>query len=906
MRPCTTGVPCLSGVAGGNVGEDAVEALRQLVNSQNDNIATLERKLEQVQRRLEFREKHNLEESNLNQQQFDSIFEKLRHRPEIEDVNRSLDSMVSLLEEKILDATKNLVSSDVVEDKLLDFQIQFDERALLLARGTTGVSTSSPSTAQAAEEQLSALLALPTASDKLCSCILSGEDPISKHLHALAYQASSADENVARLVRWRREEDAPRFSALEARLAEAEQEILRLAADAEGAAGGVSNYDHWGLLGAARDLSSNLKVAEEDREHGNNAVARRVHTSTNMDGPPGGTSSNLEASATSSGGERRCALANNRGGSEGDDGAVPSTSSPRLRRLSSLSQAVAELRDGSTRRGHVRSAASSNVGAVVSVAELDARIEESWRTQSEILRAEVSARYDILCSKFQLLSQQVWPDSVRDSSQSPARVSSKIHHPNTPDERARAEQGGNGPCAAAGAGGGASRAASACSARGGTRKTGVVLEEQSEAGPSSVAAALPPNIRRSDLVTKDQFLALTALVESKVSLSDLHARVSALVKRKLTHSTQSSCSPGSASSSSTASTRDTPEVPRQKRTVGVACSASTADAPASTGSTNIKEVIAASSRDESEERTAASERNIDDATKSLVQQIGTTEGGGQEENCSSLTAFAQKFPDLYDLDNEEGDLAGLYRNLPSVIQKHLDVGNYVPGDLIDEHVEKKTVAAEVRLRAALEALLERRMQDLGGSMQQELAELFLRETSGMRERIDSMLQDEQLSLPRRIARYVWRGTDAERLCVEKIGDEQQSVSSSGTKSMSTSVPASELLIPWEIELGNTASTVFERGCGGDDIREILVKEAGLYLITTAFFGGHSPRLQVFLNERAQLERHLDCEEAQEATGVSISEYFVIEAQGKIGVRFSCHLRPEDEFPPEGFLELQKL
>ncbi|CAD7939159.1 unnamed protein product [Amoebophrya sp. A25] len=88
MRPCTTGVPCLSGVAGGNVGEDAVEALRQLVNSQNDNIATLERKLEQVQRRLEFREKHNLEESNLNQQQFDSIFEKLRHRPEIEDVNR--------------------------------------------------------------------------------------------------------------------------------------------------------------------------------------------------------------------------------------------------------------------------------------------------------------------------------------------------------------------------------------------------------------------------------------------------------------------------------------------------------------------------------------------------------------------------------------------------------------------------------------------------------------------------------------------------------------------------------------------------------------------------------------------------------------------------------------------------
>ena len=36
-----------------------------------------------------------------------------------------------------MDATKSLVTVDVVEDRLLDFQIQFDERALLLAGGNT-------------------------------------------------------------------------------------------------------------------------------------------------------------------------------------------------------------------------------------------------------------------------------------------------------------------------------------------------------------------------------------------------------------------------------------------------------------------------------------------------------------------------------------------------------------------------------------------------------------------------------------------------------------------------------------------------------------------------------------------------------------------------------------------------
>lgn len=245
-----------------------------------------------------------------------------------------------------------------------------------------------------------------------------------------------------------------------------------------------------------------------------------------------------------------------------------------------------------------------------------------------------------------------------------------------------------------------------------------------------------------------------------------------------------------------------------------------------------------------------------------------------------------------------------------------------------EAVEEWVQDAEHRLRNKLQNGLDERIQELtakatGESEQEETQELMMTSiatevAANLAKQIERLLTPLQYNT--RLARFVWRGTGSLELCKRgakdqtitketAIPDEEDrspAVHANLTRGAPPPPPVEEhpLKIPWEVELSNTQPDNFV--WDSPSATHILVKEGGLYLVATAMFGGHSPKLSVFLDDRVQLERWLEDEQPQEATGLSIVEYFVLPGESKISVRFECDQKLEDEFPPEGFLELRKL
>ncbi|CAD7952020.1 unnamed protein product [Amoebophrya sp. A120] len=1211
---------------------NSVQTLHEVIEQQQKEILLLKTKQEQLSKRLDFSEKTNAKHQSeiIQQQEADNkILNQLnvvvqQKKPDIEDVNKSMDALVQLFDEKLLEQSKSFVKSDYFDDKLLDFQVQFDERALLLCD----------------EEKLRKMV---LNDDNIVEKLLKpdGSDPISKHLHALAYQNSQIDLNVSKLTSWRENMEMRISQISETEEVHYEQLLKK----------------YYGLQEDFSDF-----VQEQKNKPTAQSLLGALISAPSPNSPT--TSGAGESSFPTGSGAKDASSPG--GGSSG---------------IVSRTGVQHNFFGGLASNTNNASIMAHNHNSSVKAKD----IERIVNSEIDVLRADVEARYDVLHAKIQLISDQIWKDQENADYhfKSPAlSVNANAARNNgggfkaitTPilDKAPDQEDNGGGvlvPSAASsalsesceqlklntsssgvgqgrnisaddgsgvgGAGGGASASSSSSSNKvalkpstpslvspqvcdynsagkeedhqhaivlagnnpnrtdegdhhqrndfddflhnnSTTLQGSVVLLEgrdaaklkihhkgNKQAGDSNSMQILPANLKKSDLVTKDQFLALTALVESKVSLADLHSKVCGIVNSKLKNLNLAGQQPpgaaGGSSGAEAAAARGNKNssslvkrnnLTSNKNRAGVHGEQANLEGPAGLLSSSPPrpagdEVIALS--------TTATELAVDIQPEQLISRPGLL-GLLQPEDSSSFRSplqslalstaaspdqdplrgddhenegrrnyqhinaskvfseylsrfismesfagpqqdsanFSTRIPDLYDLKtpmstsvlapgqnrstatgndttgcglSEKSQVEQIWQALPSVIQKHLDVGNYVPGNQIQAYVDARlngpvtafmppsgksagTTAStstpkklselvddERRIKNACESLLQKNTGALFAKLQQdlqsELALLFLKETEETSKKMllkadlsDVMqLQDEverkvaekiselasrdgrlvdstpqqQMQINSRVCRYVWRGTDADKLCdpvfeddldasvlsdAASTGDDRPTPRASlnkeltgggGAKSSScfTMVERTESaasqpdvqkistgdggevvarkdptnscrpsckrknLIPWEVELLNTDPALFQQGrpdtgdvaalqqesrsgSTGVDLQvqvqqrtsdqqtEILLTEGGLYLISTAMFGGHSPKLRIFLNGRVQLEKYLENMEPQEATGISIVEYFVVLANSRISVSFTCEMKEDDCYPPEGFLEIQKL
>eukprot|EP00392_Amoebophrya_sp_AT5.2_P015918 g16143.t1 len=874
-----------------------------------------------------------------------------KKKPDIDDVNRSMDLLMEqteqlteqriseklnqgtkhlvaheYMEQRILQQTKHLVTSEYLEDKLLDVQIQFDERALLLSdedrllQKLMGklAEVATPDYITALEPLLTKLLRIPSAGTKIAAAILNPvhnstttdrsssstdlsetvETPIAKHLHALAYQASALDRNVDKLQTEVEKLDSDVYSKVRQLRDDMESQIEKMEEKISGLSsrfGGNSSFEQavsaaLQTMGAAFSPSAS---ALEDDEF--------------CLGPGGSGGASLGDNVVLVGG--------------GGGGSSSSSATSRAGTSSIKAQMQSQSQGGP----------SPLVKGILD------RTRSMISTEIEVLQSDVEARYEVLQAKFQLLSEEIWPDQGDASYQfhSPALSSSanagggrggkakkamflkRANNLLGEDEEAAGDGGGNDPNRNSGQLGDDEDV---------TLQGSVVFKPKNNHEPSTtqvqgkktntstgtVTSSIGTSsyaINPNNLVTKDQFLALTALVEAKVSLSELHAKVCAIVNAKLKssgaaastrpvsvpHTPASVVSPPSPAASSSALVK----INKHKGSSGGGASTSTSPSP--------------------EQEKAGGDQSISESEQGLVAALETL--------------LVKRVDRIY--DNLQQELAELFlRETEQSRQKNdeLQKSLLMKADLAD------VMELQDQLRRELQAVLPpgTNLQPLtsalslapssgatsGSSSKNVMKSLTETDQSGVICPIDKADQHHAAALsesrlrrlfhPRiRLGRFVWRGAHSEKLCrglplyeealarvVEDAKLAENADQADVTESRScfdqqhndindhaevendshhldsesqaqhrlaleqhaninrliSPTPPSDLTrfcVPWEVELLNTDSGLYGWNA---QCCEIRVKEGGLFLVSAGMFGGAGADVRILLNGREQLRK----------------------------------------------------